>query len=40
VLTGLSGVAALSGLGVATIANALFATAWLCALGYRLYVTH
>lgn len=40
VLTGLSGVAALSGLGVATIANALFATAWLFALGYRLYVTH
>lgn len=35
--TGLLGIAALTGLGLAIIGNALFATAWLFAVGYRLY---
>jgi hypothetical protein len=35
--TGVLGIASLTGLGVAIIGNALFATAWLFCVGYRLH---
>jgi len=39
-LTGFSGIASLTGLSAATIGNALFATAWLFFVGYRLHRAH
>jgi hypothetical protein len=35
--TGVLGIAALTGLSLAIIGNALFATVWLFFVGYRLY---
>jgi hypothetical protein len=35
--TGILGIASLTGLSLAIIGNALFATAWLFLVGYRLY---